>query len=102
MLDKWNAEDSITRGAGFNGVITNTGITNSTSQTQYIGNSNESDIYGGTLQAATENLEQTDNIINQNNKSLIEDNVQIIKNVVELIEQHVSSIKNGIIIIFYG
>lgn len=102
MLDKWNAEDSITRGAGFNGVITNTGITNSTSQTQYIGNSNESDIYGGTLQAATENLEQTDSIINQNNKSLIEDNVQIIKNVVELIEQHVSSIKNGMITNFGG
>lgn len=52
----WNAEASISRGAGFSG-IQNTGLTTTTSQTQYVGNSSESDLYEGSVLAAGENAQ---------------------------------------------
>lgn len=57
-LDKWGASDVTTRGKGFTGLAT-TGVSTTTSQTTFIGNSDESDIYAGSVGAAKEEAQES-------------------------------------------
>ena len=75
----WNAESSISRGAGFAG-IQNTGLTTTTSQTQYVGNSSEEDLYAGSVLAAGESAQSVTGTADDTTKSIetiIRDSIDI-------------------------
>ena len=58
-LDDWNATETTRRGRGLDTTISdlNTGISTTTSQTAYIGNSSGSDIYSSSITAAKEDAQ---------------------------------------------